>query len=127
MSNIVNNIEREGALPEITTQIASTPKQIYRNTADKYFEPLLMVLTNQDGTSKQLVRFVDADLTDEKEDTYKSEAYTVYRVTVPVESTVILEDKHLLGLRFRYGICAYNLVSKDAGKGVQIYVAGGEQ
>lgn len=123
---MVNNISTY-AIPEITTQTTNTPKQLYRNTDDKYFFPNLIVLTNQDDTTTQKVLLVDADLTDSGEDTYKDEQYPVYAVQVPPSDTVILNENDLKGLSFRYGVCGYNSTSKSAGSGVLVYINGEEK
>lgn len=123
--NYVNNVGSGGAVPEITTQTGTTPKQLYRNTDNKIFEPKLIVLTNLDSTDKQMVTLVDCDLTDSGEDSYKGEDYPIYpKIAVAAQTTVILNEEDLYGLRVKYGIGGYNSTSKASGSGVQVYIAG---
>ena len=139
MPNYVTNVSVDHAtpantvnLPEITnttyTGSATTPKELYRCTDNKIFTPLLIVATNLDSTSYQQIRLVDADITDAgSEDDNKADTKDIYMFTVAPDDTVILNEKDLLGLKVRYGICAYNSVSKSAGSGVKVYIAGVEE
>jgi len=127
MGNIVNNVGADGGLPEVTSEVSGTPKQIYRNTDGMSFFPVLIVAVNLDTTTIQKMILVDADLTDSGEDDNKGEDKAVFRFTVAPEDTTILTEKDLAGLVFRYGIGAYNSTSKSSGSGVVIYVAGEEK
>ena len=136
--NYVNNISVDHtttgntvALPEITTQYytgsATTPKELYRCSDNKIFTPLLIVATNLDSTDYQHIRLVDADITDAgDEDNNKADTKDIYMFTVAPDDSTILNEKDLLGLKFRYGVCAYNSVTKTAGSGVKVYIAGVE-
>jgi hypothetical protein len=125
--DFVSNSYLGANLPEITSEIATTPKQIYRNTAHKIFKPKLIVLTNRSTTQNQVVKFTDADLTDSGEDTYKSESYVKFEVVVLAEETVPLKEDDLVGLWFRYGACAFNSTSVSAGSGVTVFISGKEE
>lgn len=127
MTNYLSNIGSGGALPEVTDEIADDPKQIYRNTDNKVFEPELLVAVNYDDTDIQIMALVDCDLTDAgDEELYKDEDYPIYPFVVGPKDMTILKKNDLKGLRFKYGIGAYNSDSKAAGSGVKIYVAGRE-
>jgi hypothetical protein len=123
---MVNNVGLGGALPEITTETSDTPKQLYRNTDNKVFYPDLIVLTNQDSSTTQIVKLVDADLSDDGENDYKAETYPIYTVAVGPSDSVVLNRDDLHGLCFQYGVCGYNSVSKAIGSGVLVYINGDE-
>ena len=124
---MVNNVGLGGALPEITSETSNTPKQLYRNTDNKVFYPDLIVLTNQDSSTTQIVKLVDADLTDDNEHDYQDESYPVYVVAVGPQDTVILDKDDLSGLCFEYGVAGYNSTSVSAGSGVLVYINGDER
>lgn len=131
----VNNISLDHAtaansvvLPEITTETGTTPKQLYRCTDNKIFEPKLIVAVNQDSSTIQVVKLIDADLTDAgDEDNNKAETKPIFAFTVGPEDMTVLDENLLKGLRVRYGLCGYNSTPQTAGSGVLVYVAGEEK
>ena len=139
MGNIVSNISVNHGTPASTVSLPElladygngTPVdgvQIYRNTDNKIFEPKLLMATNLDTATIQIVKLVDADVTDVGvEDDCVASSYSVYSFAVGPEDSAILNKDELMGLKFRYGIVGYLKTTKTAGDGVEIYVAGVEE
>ena len=139
MTNIVSNISvNHGtpastvSLPELLADYGSDDQvdgvQIYRTSDNKIFEPRLLMATNLDTTTIQIVKLYDADRTDAGvEDDCVESGYSVYSFAVGPEDTAILNKDELIGLKFRYGIVGYLKTLKTAGNGVEVYVAGVEE
>ena len=139
MTNIISNISVNHGTPASTVSLPElladygdgTPVdgvQIYRNTDNKIFEPKILIATNLDTTTIQIVKLVDADRTDEGvEDDCVASSYSVYSFAVGPEDTAILNKDELMGLKFRYGIVGYLKTTKTADSGVEVYVAGVEE
>lgn len=123
MGNILSNNTLAGDLPAITT---TTSTQVYRNSDNNIFKPKLIIATNKHTTLKSLVQVTDADKTDTGEDTYAgtTTTYNKYLFYVPPNTTKFLYEEDLLGLVFRYGVCA--LLDATNASGVEIYIAGEE-
>ena len=126
MANEVSNDYLGGDIPEITSETAATPKQLYRNTDDKYFKLTKLVLTNQSTTTTQIVRLVDADLSDSGEDTYKGESYRKLSIAIGPQTTITLNEDDFGPIYFRYGVAGYNSTSVSSGSGVLVRVVGEE-
>ena len=102
---------------------ATTPNQLYRNSDNKYFKPTLIIATNEDTANNELLKLVDADLTDSGEDTYKAATYVKFEFWVLAGDTVVLTEDQLKGLIFRYGVGGYVTTGTT---GVVVYIAGYE-
>lgn len=122
----VSNDYLGATVPEITTQIDTTPLQLFRNTDNKYLELTKLVVSNRNNVDNQLVKLVDADLTDSGEDTYKAHTYIKLEFWVLAQDTLVLTQKDFGKLLFRYGVCGYHSVSKVAGSGTTVRVVGKE-
>ena len=122
----VSNDYLGSTIPEITTQTATTPLQILRNTDNKYFEVTKIMVSNRSSVNLHLVKLVDADLIDAGEDTYEAETYVKLEFWVLPEDTLTLTQSDFGRILFRYGVAGYHSVSEAAGSGTTVRVVGKE-